>query len=71
MYLFIPFITTLISGFLGFMVYKFSNIKIGIVVTLITSILIAYMFMDLYAFLGVIGGLLFYFLLMQRQLVFL
>jgi hypothetical protein len=65
MYLFIPFITTLISGFLGFIVYKFSNIKIGTVVTLITSILIAYIFTDLYAFFGVLGGLLFYFLLIK------
>jgi len=65
MYLFIPFITTLISGFLGFMVYKFSNIKTGTVVTLITSIFIAYMFTDLYAFLGVLGGILFYFLLIK------
>ncbi|KGP77557.1 hypothetical protein P364_0116595 [Paenibacillus sp. MAEPY2] len=65
MYLFIPFITTLVSGFLGFIVYKFSNIKIGTVVTLITSILIAYIFTDLYAFFGVLGGLLFYFLLIK------
>jgi hypothetical protein len=66
MYLFIPFVLiTLISGFLGFLVYKFSNIKIGTLVTLIISILVAYIFTDLYAFFGVLGGLLFYFLLIK------
>lgn len=66
MYLFISFLfATLISGFLGFMVYKFSNIKIGTVVTIITSIFIAYIFTDFYAFIGVIGGLLLYFLLIK------
>ncbi|KGP81952.1 hypothetical protein P364_0114105 [Paenibacillus sp. MAEPY2] len=66
MYLFIPFLlVTLISGFLGFMVYRFSNIIIGTVVTIVTSIFIAYMFTDLYAFFGVIGGVLFYFILIK------
>ncbi|OMF66851.1 hypothetical protein, partial [Paenibacillus glucanolyticus] len=61
MYLFIPFLlVTLISGFLGFMVYRFSNIIIGTVVTIVSSIFIAYIFTDLYAFFGVIGGVLFY-----------
>lgn len=66
MYLIIPFLlVTLISGFLGFMVYRFSNIIIGTVVTIVTSIFIAYMFTDLYAFFGVIGGVLFYFILIK------
>ncbi len=66
MYLFIPFLlVTLISGILGFMVYRFSTIIMGTVVTIVTSIFIAYIFTDLYAFFGVIGGGLFYFILIK------
>lgn len=66
MYVFLPFLlSTLISGLLGYLTYRLLKNRAGIIVTLISSVFIAYIFTDLYAFFGVIGGVLFYILLIR------
>lgn len=67
MYVFLPFLlSTLISGLLGYLTYRLLlKNRVGIIVTLISSAFIAYIFTDLYAFFGVIGGVLFYLLLIR------
>ncbi len=67
MYVFLPFLlSTLISGLLGYLTYRLLlKNRAGIIVTLISSAFIAYIFIDLYAFFGVVGGVLFYILLIR------
>lgn len=67
MYVILPFLlSTLISGLLGYLTYRILlKNRAGIIVTLISSAFIAYIFIDLYVFFGVVGGVLFYILLIR------